>query len=309
MYQSTHLKQKHIRTSVHSWSHHDGALAILKVWSDNMRDTAPSIIVKQSRRGLLRSALLRNYSIPVWVQDGARFGENGIDLSFDEILVRVVKLRHAYKTLVQHRDLEVELVETLNNEARDLDKASRMWEAELPQKWTYTTHSIPGAWPRTGLYSLILYTYSRRCYAAVWLQYFAVRMLVMDTLLSLLHITCAKDPSVRNSSHQQELLKCRTQLKLIIDGLASTIPFSLGRINLGMTNDKNSMLAPTLNSDESIPPHLAIHAVWPLAVALNLDGVELEMRQWFRGTLVRLGSVLGDGSLECAVSNGELTRN
>jgi hypothetical protein len=66
MHQPPNLKPKTSPSSQHSWSHRDRAMTILKVWND--RDYAPSGIIKQSRRGLLRSALLRNSSLPDWVR-------------------------------------------------------------------------------------------------------------------------------------------------------------------------------------------------------------------------------------------------
>jgi len=100
-------------------------MAILKVWNDRGHD--PSPIIEQSRRGLIRSALLRNRSLPDWVRDGSRFGEHGLDLSFDGILVRVVNLRHAFKNLKQNKHLETAEADDLNNEARELDQACREW--------------------------------------------------------------------------------------------------------------------------------------------------------------------------------------
>lgn len=53
MHQPTHLKKTTLSSSVHSWSHHDGALAILKAWNDDSRKSTPSNIIMHSRRGLL----------------------------------------------------------------------------------------------------------------------------------------------------------------------------------------------------------------------------------------------------------------
>lgn len=137
MHQSENIKPAHLLNSEHSWSHHDGALAILKSWSRWRGNEPPSNIVKQVRRGLLRSSLLRNYSLPDWINDGTRFGEEGIDLAFDSIIVRVVNLRAAFKTLGQNKCIAVVGVKDLVNEARDLDDMCGQWVEKLPPEWIY----------------------------------------------------------------------------------------------------------------------------------------------------------------------------
>jgi hypothetical protein len=83
---------------------------------------------------LLRSALLRNRSLPDWVRDRSRFGEHGLDLGFDGILVRVVNLRHTFKNLKQNKHLETAEADDLNNEARELDQACRKWTVQIPSE-------------------------------------------------------------------------------------------------------------------------------------------------------------------------------
>jgi hypothetical protein len=86
------------------------------------------------------------------------------------------------------------------------------------------------------------------------------------------------------------------------DSLASTIPFSLGRVMVDNVHDdisQNSKPAITFIDDE-IRPALALLTVWPLSVASNLDDIDPRQQLWFCSELARLGRVLGDGVLECA---------
>jgi hypothetical protein len=307
MHQPANLKPKNLPSSQHSWSHHDGAMAILKGWND--RDHAPSSIIKQSRRGLLRSALLRNRSLPNWVWDGSRFGEHGLDLGFDGILVRVVNLRHTFKNLKYRKHLETAEVEGLNSEARELDEACRDWTMQIPREWSYESHSILSSWPRRDFYSSTVYTCARHGYAAVWIQYFALRMLINCTLLGLLQLGRPLQLQVHDATYQQQCHECITQLQVMADSLASTIPFSLGRSKIENAEIPDSRPILTLNTGEEIPPALALPTVWPLSMASSLNGVDPSQQLWFRTQLARLGRVLGDGALECAGTDHQWTHD
>lgn len=91
-----------------------------------------------------------------------------------------------------------------------------------------------------------------------------------------------------------------TRLKTMSDSLASIIPFSLGRIYINKAEAQDSLPFLRLKVDEEVQPTLALPAIWPLAMASGLDGVEPSQKLWFSSELVRLGRVLGDGALECA---------
>lgn len=73
--------------SLQSWSHHDGAIAILKVWNNNPSHDAPTFIMTQTRRGSIMSSLLRSLPIPQWIQNGRRFGEDKLELDYDRLAV------------------------------------------------------------------------------------------------------------------------------------------------------------------------------------------------------------------------------
>lgn len=302
MHQPAHLKPKLSPSSLHSWAHHDGAMAMLKAWSEKPRGKHPSDIIKQSRRGLLRSALLRNRSLPVWVRDGSRFGECGLDLGFDGILVRVVNLRHALKSFERKQRFETTEAEHLSNEAQELDEACREWAVQLPGEWSFESINIPNSWPKSRFYSSTVTICARHGYAAVWLQYFAVQMLISSSLLRLLQLIRPTEAQAQahDSTYQQER-EYVTKLETMADSLASTIPFSVGRIKVD-DKPEASDGRPTIicNADENIPPALALPIIWPLSVASSLDGVEPSQQLWFCAELGNLGRVLGDGALMCA---------
>lgn len=126
------LNSKDSSTSLQSWSHHDGAMAILKVWNDNLSHRTATFIIKQTRRALIKCSLLRNLPLPNWKLNGNCFGEHGLELDYDRIVVRILNLHHASANLQQTDGLQISKAEKLNHEARELDKALQVWIAQIP---------------------------------------------------------------------------------------------------------------------------------------------------------------------------------
>ncbi|MCJ1250423.1 hypothetical protein MMC30_007651 [Trapelia coarctata] len=294
------LNSKDSFMSLQSWSHHDGAMAILKVWNDNLSHNTATIIIKQIRRGLIKSSLLRNLPLPDWMLDGNRFGEHDLELDYDRIVVRIVNLHYASASLQQKNGLQIAKAEELKNEARELDKALQDWAAQISSTCSYQRHILtePDPWPRRHFYSSIVYSYSRPGYAAVWSQYFAERMLINSTCLRVLELS--RPNQLVDFTYEQQRLECITQLKAMADSLASTIPFCLERFKVDKPNSPTRQTSITLNTNEEIKPYLASLVVWPLTIASSLEGIDVRQQLWFRSELARLGRITGNGVLECA---------
>jgi hypothetical protein len=287
-------------TSLQSWSHHDGAMAILKVWHDNLNHDSASFIIKQTRRELIKSSLLRNIPLPTWMLDGNHFGEHDLALDYDRVVVRIVSLHHEFASLQRKNGLHMSEVEKMNSEARELDKALQDWATHIPSTCTYQRHIItkPDPWPRNHFYSLIVYSYPTPGNAAAWGHYFAVRMLINITRLRILELT--RSNQYDGSIYEEQRQECIVQLEAMADNLAYSIPFSLGRFKVDNPNLPIRQDSVTLNTNDDIKPYLACWAVWPLTIASSLDGISVNQQMWFRSELATLGRITGDGVLECA---------
>ncbi|TAQ86698.1 hypothetical protein B7494_g4977 [Chlorociboria aeruginascens] len=282
------------------WSHHDGAMATLKLWNDKLSHNPATAIVRQTRRGLIRSALLRNIPLPDWMLSGDRFGEHGLELEYDRVFVRMVNLHHVAVKLQQGGVLETVNTEELNKEARELDNALQYWATKIPKAFSYRRHTLPepGSRPKRHFSSSTVYSYSKPQYAAIWGQYFSARLFINNTRLRLLEMSHL-EPWVE-STFEQQRLECVGQLKVMADNLASTIPFCLERFKLENPKSPSSETSITLNANEDIKPYLATLVVWPLTIASSLHRIDVRQQQWFRSELAGLGRLIGDGALEFA---------
>ena len=256
---------------------------------------------------MIKAALLRNLPFPDWLLNGSCFGERGLELEYDRILVRTINLHHTIKNLQPKAGLHVGEADELNNEARELDETLQDWAAHLPGASTYQRHILtePGPWPRQDFYSSTVYSYSSIGYAAVWNQYFAARMLINNTRLRLLDSSCLN--AMLDSTHAQQRQECNTQLNTMGNALASTIPFSLSKFKVYNSNSPTRQTSITVCRNEETKPYLANWVVSPLTIASSLEGTDVRLKQWFRSELARLGRSIGEGVLEYAETDQWVT--
>jgi hypothetical protein len=278
-----------------NWAHHDGAQAVLKLWHDRGISRPATYIMNQARKGLIRIAFLRGVPLPTWMIDGACFGEEGFDLEYDRVETRLANLRHATIRLEQGETVESNEIEKLNNQAQDLDQALQDWASQIPSKYFYKTHLIIEAGPyyNTSLFSPMVYSFSKLRHAAPWLQYFSTRMLIISTRLRILKSIQQNDDVYRKQKED-----CNAIMKTMANGIASTLPFVLGRFKI----QAPGQTLVSVSDKEEIQPYQAMVVVWSLAIASGAKGVVEEHQLWFRSRLSMLGRILGDGVIESAES-------
>jgi hypothetical protein len=289
--------------SLHSWSHHDGAMAVLSMWYETPGRKAASLIIRNTRRDALRTCILRSRRIPDWLTDGEIFGETSEDAHCDYLVVRIANLYAETCLLQQDRQPQISRVLALNDEARDLDKALVGWPETLPPSWSYQQHQIPRQeqMPRSRFYSSTVYSYPNHGIGALWCQYFSTRIFLSSIRLRVLDL---KYPTPSFSlMYELQRLKCTNLIKSMSAGLAASIPFCLDRFevssNSSSEEDWNSII---VKVDKEVDPSLATMVVWPLGLGASLPEVDPEYRQWFKAQLAYLGRVTGAGALECAAN-------
>jgi hypothetical protein len=289
--------------TIRSFSHHDGALAILKFWKDRLSQNMPATdIIKHSRRGLLRSALLRNRQIPEWMQDGALFGEQGLELNYSNISVRICNLRGHLSELIEGSarlpDMApanelVMTIKALDEEVRNIDIALEDWKAHFPNTWCCCEHTLPDiidSFPTDDFYSSTVYTYSNPAYAAVWNLYYAMSLLINCTRLKILNLN--DGAQLNNDFMPDELLQpILSRITNTAHKLASTIPFCLQKVKVAGRSKEI-----TVDVKAEYEPYVAsLMVIWPLSIATSLRDLKTNEKAWLRCQLSRVGRMIGSG--------------
>ena len=308
VYRPSSLDPKAPSVSLRSFSHHDGALAVLKTWNERLSNDHPATdIIKQTRRGLIRSALLRKLSVPDWMMKGSDFGEQGFDLGYDRVVVRVANVRHRVSMLIQQEVGEQTpscqlflMVDELDEELQDIDRALEEWTAQIPAHWHYQRHTLADShlYPRKHFYSPIVYSYASPAFVACWNNYFATSMIIHSTRLRVLGL--GRLGSVQPFHKQQS--DCLTHINIMANNLASSIPFCLQMFQVMDNSDSLSIQCSiTLTTKEEIKPHMASLLVWPLSITTCLGGVDAEQKSWLKSELRDIGCITGSGHLASIV--------
>jgi hypothetical protein len=288
-----------------SFSHHMGALSILKIWKEQYSHFHPATdVIRHSRQGLIRSAILRNAEVPGWMADGAIFGERGLDLEYHSIMVQISRIRHQVAELLRDikcsRRSEDELapiVDELDREARDVDTALQEWSEIFPSNWSLGQCQLPDPypWPMRDFYSPRVWIYSSPAHAGVWCNFYSARILINSTRLKILEL------SRLNGNADKLEMQALSHIKSMANNLASSIPFCLERFKSTCTVDSMSEMPPiTFNVMEEIKPYVAQLVIWPLTIASSVGGVDAATQKWFRCELARIGRIVGYGVMECA---------
>lgn len=272
---------------LHSWNHHDGAMGILKVWNDTLSHTAPSVIVRETRRGLMRSCVLRDLDLPEWMENGKRFGEAGLELEYDNLNVRLIKLRHATLQLGPPKPVhyqELAHCERLYEEARGLDDAFQAWSCHLTHPPREHLIADADVLRLKHFWSLKLYSYESPGCAAIWALYFSQRLLISSVRLILLAHT--RYGPLKDFADERER-RMKEQSQALADSIASSLPVCLDQVRV--ENDC------VLLDSKTVQPLHASCVVWPLTIAGSARSISEEQRNWFRAELAGVGRVLGAG--------------
>jgi hypothetical protein len=274
----------------------------LKIWKSRLSHTQLATdVIKHSRRGLIRSAILRKLAIPEWMRDGTDFGEQGLELEYDRIVVQLANLRQRLSVLrrespyMQQSACQLDsTAEELTEEARGIDQALQDWATRFPSTWRPERHSLPNTYscPTEGFYTRKIYHYAAPAYAATWNQYYSTRMLVNGTRLRALELS---QPNTDYLIYKQQRAACLFHIRSMGDELAASVPYCLHRFKFHSPSDHDSI---TLNTNKEIEPYVAVLIVWPLGIASGLGDVNETQKAWFRAELRNLGRLIGDRVLE-----------
>ena len=291
-------------STLQSFAHHDGAFAVLKLWKYRFSHIQPpSDVVKLTRRGLIRSALLRNQQIPHWMLEGGPFGETGLALAFDRAVVQITNIRNRLRQLLANQPVDLAIgkrlamIEDLCKETQETDEALQQCAASLTTLWPFTQHNLAtnGNWsPQKYFYFPTVFSYSSSAFARLWAYFYSIRMLVLSTWMSIL------EDGPHDGGKATQLQK---NLDLMVDNLSSSLPFCLQHFNLAVDPvSTKSQHTVHFNKSKEIEPCLANLTIWPLSLASSLKHVDTKHQAWFRSVLGQLGHAIGVGMFAYATT-------
>lgn len=297
--------------------HHDGSKAVLKLWKEELsHKMAATEVIKHSRRGLIRSALLSGSFVPTWLQSGHDFGERGRDLAFDHIMVQLLNLRYEVRALCVNQGKASPLYPNkitaraleLFDDLRGIDDLLQDWKAHFPRGWNYrSAHSnleLFGSSP--GVNPWTIYSYTSPLHAWTWNQYITTCMLIDSTRITVLDL--CKDGNSDEYSRQEQLKQSVSRIHSMSDQLAANVPYCLQRFKPipGHDDDEDGADHIWYSPDRKIKPYAANQLIWPVGIAAGISNMDPKQRQWFKSMLSALGKLTGLGVIAAADTNNWL---
>lgn len=285
--------------SVLSRLHHNGALAILKVWKERFGTYKPATnIMKHSRRALVWAAVLQGTPLPAWLQEGSHFGYWGLDLEHDRILSQVVQIRHKFTLLsdniaLKGRSLQLaQEAEALYHETKAMDNVLQEHMYRYPEHWRYWSSEIveKQSYPTRYFFCPRVHVYGSCNYALFWIKYFSLRILVNGTRFKIARL-CSTATDLCTADRQFE---CLSSIQDIADDLTCSIPYCLGQIRvISNPSSKSREGSVVLNKENNIHPYLASTVAWPLSIASSISGIDFKQKHWFKRIVADVGRVTG----------------
>lgn len=275
--------------ALRSASHHDGALAVLKAFRNRKGSTMQNIpdIVKHTRRGMIKSAIMRNRNLPDWILEGKDFGEEGLELENDGLLIKLVDLRQRLCSLRDDQEkgtyeIAQEAAE-IAKKAQALDLEMCSWPTHFPSTWLRKEHILP---PKFGVRDSPrkVYSYQSFAYASIWTKHYAARILVNTLLIQSLHLAY---PSRPTSQTKEQISMAHANLTEMAKEFQCSLPFCFGNLEGTV-------------KEEDMHPITIRWVAWPLTMVMFADELEEGLKTFFMDAIVSLGKRVGIGALEKA---------
>ncbi|KAI8964265.1 hypothetical protein F5Y11DRAFT_100881 [Daldinia sp. FL1419] len=312
------------------WNHHEQDEAALleldvtgsKIWKNNhYYDEAMDLLRKRQksswtpnisldrvvRRRLIQVCILRGISVPEWLQDGAQFGEEGLILALDSIMVRVAALRERSLCLFLPKSARFSSQPRPGDiaaEARVLDAALESWSATLPEDWKFTLLSVFA--PDFTLDGII-HVYATHGHAAVWCRYHAIRLVVNSICRRALFVMAQCSSQMLSVVPEQD--ECLRKMASLGADFCRSVPAVLSPTSTegySTTPQQSEINDNPSHSNQGVMPKLAILLAWPLILAVNTDGIPETQKEWLEDKLKLVVCALGDATLETVLKQNEL---
>lgn len=255
----------------------------------------------------MRTCVLRASVVPEFLHDGGKYGEEGPALVIDSLMVQVAALRAKTVRLLSNRPFAISFDERhsleIAFEAEELDSRLALWETSLSSDWQFNI-STPDN--QQSVYPYCTHVYTSHGHASVWNRYRALRLIVNSIRIRCLSNVLQHHSSTSAFAAQQEM--CYISIKAITDDLCASLRYFFN----SSSNDKDGSGLGVIKvgkfiirSNLDILPKLAWLLAWPLAVAVNVEGLDEHQKTYLIQQTRAVARSLGDAVLESVAERSE----
>lgn len=231
---------------------------------------------------MVKSALLRSKPLPIWVQAGAEFGEEGPDQEYDRIATELVRLRSQLQMVRGSGAGSIVLnIQVLTEEAFALKEAFTMWISEAATSWQLLplqkSLDVATSHPSTQ-------KKMATAHIATWMKIYSTEILILSTYISFLEQT-------ENSA---DVLTAKGALDAALQNFKHAV------LNLYDISDSpaSGIVIQELKRRIHSAPKLLRWIVWPLSMILLAEQVQGAQRDFIEDVMRECGKASGFAVLE-----------
>lgn len=268
----------------------------------------------------VKQAILHAEFLPLELQDGITFGEQGHYLHLDRCLVECAYLRGRVGELsLQFSHLGSLQPDIRIPESRDLVAKAHIvgsmltnWAENLPSDWTFSKRTQATLQDNMkkectskdieDCYNGMIAVYPSLAQAIAWNLYRTCRIITNSiTSRSLMNA----DPSDRIALQQKEVIQSNTQT--LVDDICASVPFHIDsrkceneQINTTNETGRETARKPSVNCSDVVARRAHLLTL-PLMLAQVAHGIQDHQREWIESKLLLLSRITGNGTIDVTV--------
>ncbi|PQE04591.1 negative acting factor protein [Rutstroemia sp. NJR-2017a BBW] len=293
-----------------TFAHHDGAMAVLHLRrqrNHHQCDAMSANVDRVVRNHLIRSLIMRCMQVPVWLRDGAEYGEAGLALGLDRLMVETADLRHRAADLQYDlttipkagRVAQMLKLHGVLATAQRLDESFVAWARDVPMEdyWRMFRVEDDGVVrdeSNDDIFNGCVHIYPTMGHLGLWSRYRAFRLHVIDITVRILSF--AKTIEVDLQSMEES---ARTKIEKLASDFCASIPHALKAVDIHPTAG-NPVVSRRPPADQK---HLAEATTarilcWPLAMTTLVESIPEQYAKYLKRRLLDVSEIVDDGLLE-----------
>ncbi|RDW84328.1 hypothetical protein BP6252_01918 [Coleophoma cylindrospora] len=288
--------------------HMDGATAVLKTRRQHGPLNERSLgLDKLVRRQILKIKLHRGTGIPVWLKDGASFGETGFSLILDGWMVRISQIQQEMQRFTPTMNISIlnseyfttsELKDLLE-QAMIIDNEMYLWTARLTPEWSYQTYTTGCESLPASSYDGVMHAYSSLGHAVIWNIYRSIRITLNGTVITILR----QLETYYEHEVQSSVEFAINTIRDLIGDICASIPFFTGEGRDSHKGGGSSSIVVEVQTErrEMVKASEMAYLSAPLCTIIEhfaVSGTSYLQQQWIRSRLSDVGHATSYAILE-----------
>ncbi|KAM3074966.1 hypothetical protein ACMFMG_007570 [Clarireedia jacksonii] len=311
VFRRPHMSESDINImAAKTFAHHDGAMAVLHLrrqCNHYQSDKLGAGVDRVVRNHLIRSLTMRRMQVPLWLRDGAEYGETGLALKLDQLMVKTADLRHRAASLQydltvipnSERVSEMLKLHAALSIAQRLDDAFVTWARDVPMEdyWKACRVEDDGVSRdenEDNILDRLVHIYPTVGHVGLWGRYRTLRLHVIDIIVKILSFARKAEPDLKPMEET-----ARSKIEKLAADFCASIPYALKTIDV-FPAAENSFVVGRSPPDQKqfVDATTATMLCWPLAMTTMVEGIPQRYMKYLKRMLLEVSELVDDGLLE-----------